>query len=233
MQSQFDSAASGGDGTASGPTPVPPQPQEPARPAPEPVIPTIDPRPPQTASVSPPPMDTRVQDLELQVHDLESEVARLREEVANLAKVASMASEEAQQAALRMDQMEHEWLLWGGAGSEGEPVPAPHQPGPLEGLQSLQVVPLTPAATTPHNFSPRTLEAHLRPPLLQLEDDPLGRWYSDSGTPGLDSSALIHAPPQAAQRPRSLSPLGGGTGSSAQRGWRRPAPHRALSRQRR
>ena len=64
------------------------------------------------SSSLPPPRDMRVQDLELQVHDLQSEVIRLREEVADLARVASMASDEAQQATLRMDNMEHEWLLW-------------------------------------------------------------------------------------------------------------------------
>ena len=32
----------------------------------------------------------------------------------DLAKVAGMASEEARQAALRMDQMEQQWLAWGG-----------------------------------------------------------------------------------------------------------------------
>ena len=66
-------------------------------------------------------MDTRVQDLELQVFDLQSEVRLMREEVANLAKVASMASDEAQQTALRMDSMEHEWLVWGDVGPQGGP----------------------------------------------------------------------------------------------------------------
>ena len=153
-------------------------------------------------------MDSRVQDLELQVYDLQSEVTRLREEVANLAKVASMASDEAQQATLRMDQMEHEWLAWGEGGPEGEP--APHQPGPQGGDYPPHGVPLTPTVPTPQDLSPRTQEAHLQRPLLQLEDDPLVRWYNSSGTPGLDPSALIHAPPQAAQGPRPLSPPGGG-----------------------
>ena len=194
-----------------------------------PVIPTIDPRPPLTPSVDPPPLDTRVQDLELQVFDLQSEVTRMRDDVANLAKVASMASDEAQQATLRMDQMEHEWLAWGDGGPEGEP--APQQPGPQGGNHLPYGAPLTQTVPTPQNLSPRTQEAHLQRSLLQLEDDPLVRWYN-SGTPGLTSSALIHAPPQAAQGPRSLSPPGG-MGSSLQRGWRRPAPHRALRRRRR
>ena len=64
-------------------------------------------------------MDTRVQELELQVHDLQSEVASLREELANMAEIASMACDEAQQAALRMDRMEQEWLSWGDTAPEG------------------------------------------------------------------------------------------------------------------
>ena len=53
------------------------------------------------------------------MHNWQSEVTRLRDEVANLANVASMASDEAQQATLRMDQMEHEWLAWGEGGPRG------------------------------------------------------------------------------------------------------------------
>ena len=64
-------------------------------------------------------MDTRVQELELQVYDLQSEVASLREELANMAEIASMAVGEAQQAALRMDRMEQEWLSWCGTAPEG------------------------------------------------------------------------------------------------------------------
>ena len=120
-QSQFDSAASGGDGAGSAPPPIQPQPQDLDGETPPPVIPTIDPRPPLTPPVAPPPLDTRVQDLELQVFDLQSEVRLMRDEVANLAKVASMASDEAQQTALRMDSMEHEWLVWGDGGPRVTP----------------------------------------------------------------------------------------------------------------
>ena len=115
-QSQFDSAASGGEGASSPPPPITPQPQDPVGEPSPPVIPTIDPRPPLTPPVAPPPLDTRVQDLELQVFDLQSEVRRMREEMVNLAKVAGMASDEAQQAAPRMDSMEHEWLVRGDGG---------------------------------------------------------------------------------------------------------------------
>ena len=128
-----------------------------------------------------------------------------------------MGSDEAQQATLRMDNMEHEWLLWDDGLPEGEP--APQQSGPIG-------VPLTPTVPTPQNLSPRTQEAHLQRQSVRLEDDPLMRWYNSPGTPGLDPSALIGAPPQEAQGPRSLPPLGG-LGSSQPRGWRWPAPHRA------
>ena len=116
-QSQFDSAASGVEGASSPPPPTSTQPQDPVGEPSPPVIPTIDPRPPLTTPVDPPPTDTRVQELELQVLDLQSVVARMREEVANLAQVAGMASDEAQQVTLRMDQMEHEWLAWGDGGA--------------------------------------------------------------------------------------------------------------------
>ena len=163
-QSQFDSAASGGDGAGSAPPPIQPQPQGLDGETPPPVIPTIDPRPPLTPPVAPPPLDTRVQDLELQVFDLQSVVARMRDEVANLAKVAGMASDEAQQAALRMDSMEHEWLVWGDGGPQGDP--APQQSGlpggthpPLAVSQQPHWAPLTPTVLTPNDFSPRTQEA--------------------------------------------------------------------------
>ena len=134
------------------------------------------------------------------MYDMQSEVTRLRDEVANLAKVASMAHDEAQQVGLRMDQMEHEWLAW------GDP---PQQPRPQGGSYPPIGVPLTLTVPTPQDLSPRTQEAYLQRPLLELEDDPLTSWYNNSGTPGVNSSALIHAPPQAAQGPMSLSPLGG------------------------
>ena len=64
-------------------------------------------------------MDERVLELELVVLDLQAEVGRLREEVESLAKVANIANDEVQQAALRMDGLEHEWLTWGEVTPEG------------------------------------------------------------------------------------------------------------------
>ena len=132
--------------------------------------------------------------------DLLTEVGDLRNEIASLGQVASMAHDEAQQAGARMDQMEQEWMTW----SEAQ-----QQSGPQGGNLSPLAVPLTPAAFTPQDYSPRAQEAHLQRPLLELEDDPMMTWYQASGTPGIHSSALVHSPPQATQRPRSLSPLGG------------------------
>ena len=201
-QSQFDSAGSGGEGAGTMPPPAPPKPPGPAGESTPPVIPTIDPRPPLSSMVDhPPPADARILDLELQVFDLQQTVVDLREEVANLARIASMAYDEGQQALLRIDQVEHEWRAWGDGVPEGDLGVLP-QPEPV-------TVSLSPTAPSPQNLSPRTQEAQLQRPLLQLEDDPLVQWYNSSGTPGIDSSALTHAPPQAVQRPRSLSPLGG------------------------
>ena len=54
--------------------------------------------------------------------EMQLEVQIMRDEIANLAKVAGMATEEAQRAALRVDNLEYEWLLW----SEGHPQDADH-----------------------------------------------------------------------------------------------------------
>ena len=56
--------------------------------------------------------------------DLQLEVNQLRNEVASLSQVASMAHDEAQQNAWRMDQMEQEWMMWN---------EAQQQPGPQGG----------------------------------------------------------------------------------------------------
>ena len=62
---------------------------------------------------------------------MQLEVQIMRDEMASLAKVAGMSSEEAQRAALRVDALEYEWLLW----NEGHPpeAPGPQQPGPQGG----------------------------------------------------------------------------------------------------
>ena len=49
----------------------------------------------------------------------QQQMVRLREEVESLAKVANMANVEAQQASLRVETMEHDWLAWGEGAPEG------------------------------------------------------------------------------------------------------------------
>ena len=64
-------------------------------------------------------MDERVLELEVVVLDLQSEVGQLREELESLTKIANMANVEAQQASLRLESMEHDWLAWGDEAPEG------------------------------------------------------------------------------------------------------------------
>ena len=164
---------------------------------------------PSLSSGPTPSRDVRVQSPDWRAGYWKSEVSRLREEVASLTTVANRARDEAQQAALRMDQLEHSWPVRGDQLPRGEP--ASRRDGPTG-------APLSVRAPIPQTNSPRTQEACLQRHVLQLEDDSLMRWCSRPGAPGLDPSALHSGPPQVAQESTSLSPLGGGPGSSQPRG---------------
>ena len=135
--------------------------------------------------------------------DMQFEVQVMRDEMASLAKVAEMASEEAQRTTLRMDALEYEWLLW----NEVRPqdAPGPQQPEPEGGhhpsstpVQPPFWAPLTPTALTPTAATPRNSEVIQQPDLLQLEDDPLSAWHASPGTPGVSTQLPPHAlePPQ-------------------------------------
>ena len=169
-------------------------------------------------SGTPSPHTTSRQDLESLVLDLQSQVAQQREKIGRLTMIADTAKDEVRLLTVRMDQLEQQERGGGTDPPEGEPTPP--QLGP-RGAPSKPVA-------TPQTSMPRTQEASLQDTFLQLEDDPLMRWYSSPGTPGLDSAAANSSLPQAAPGLESLSPLGG-PHCFQPWGWRWPPRHQALS----
>ena len=78
--------------------------------------------------------------------DIKREQQTVREDMRNVLRVANMAYEESQKVALRMDNLEYEWLLWNDGQHNGAADPeqqGAEEDGPQPPPHTLQVVALT------------------------------------------------------------------------------------------
>ena len=111
---------------------------------------------------------------------MEREMRSIRADLQNVLQAANMASEDAQKAALRMDNLEYEWLLWNDGhdydASDQEQQCAEEGGLPPPPRQSPQEFELTPAAT------PRAAEGGVNTDLLGLELDPARQWWDAAPT---------------------------------------------------
>ena len=111
---------------------------------------------------------------------MEREMRSIRADLQNVLQAANMASEDAQKAALRMDNLEYEWLLWNDGhdydASDQEQQCAEEGGLPPPPRQSPQEFELIPAAT------PRAAEGGVNTDLLGLELDPARQWWDAAPT---------------------------------------------------
>ena len=83
--------------------------------------------------------------LENMMIDIKRELQTIREDMRNVLRAANMASEESQKVAMRMDNLEYEWLLWndgqhnGIADPEQQRAEEGGQPPPPDALHLLFV----------------------------------------------------------------------------------------------
>ena len=99
--------------------------------------------------------------LEGMMMDVRRELQAIRNDMHNVLRAANMASEESQRVALRMDNLEFEWLVWIDGQHQGAPSPE-HQ----HAEENRQMFAPTAAGTL------RAIE-DVHTDLLGLDSDPL------------------------------------------------------------
>ena len=146
----------------------------------------------------------------------------MRDEMVNLAKVAAMATEEAQRAAHRVDGLEYEWLLWNEGHHPDRDAPDNQRQEPPAGNQ-LAAAGNQLATSEPHRaqlsqlFTPGAASprenGEVQHDLLLLDDDPLSAWWNDTRPQGginTQIAPLLQGPPRdlAPGRGAQLTALG-------------------------
>jgi len=138
--------------------------------------------------------EERIKTLEDQLAAVTQELLTTRREMENLLGAVQMASEESQNVAMRMDHIEHEWLLW----NECQPADAADQAQPLVAAEGAMV----PSQQPP--------EEHRLTPVRAPRDDLLDL-FGDEGPDSLQQwwDATPLQPSQPIQDlPRPLTPPG-------------------------
>ena len=146
--------------------------------------------------------------------DVRAELQAIRDDMRNILRAATEASEDSHQVALRMDNLEFEWLIWND-GLHNEAT-SPEQQHVEE---DQHMVLLTPAGTA-------QASGNVHADLLGLDSDPLLQWWDAAAPQGTNH---LSSGPLPSGLPAILAPGGGEEQFSAGGTASRSAPpgHRA------
>lgn len=161
--------------------------------------------PPQTGMTP----EDRLAVLEGMMMDVGSDLQAMRNDMRNILRDANAAGEESQRVALRMDNLEFEWLVW----NEGQQLDAT-SPEQQHAEENQHLVTPTPAST------PRAFE-DVHTDLLGLDSDLLQQWWDAAAPHG---ATYLSSEPLPMGLPVSFAPEGGEEQFSAERNALRSAP---------